>query len=149
MLFWGPGWSKPESEVFRKRVGEAVSGAGWICEGNYHRQTFDIRLPRADLVVWLNTPRITCLRRVVLRSALNRPRPDLPAGCTERLDAEFLSFLHYIWDFDRDNRPRIEADRVMWGPLVPVVNLSGASQISEFVESLARQQSHLQDVKNA
>ena len=61
-LFWGPGWSKPETKVFRARVGAAVAGAGWVCEGNYYWQTFDLRLPKADLVVWLNTPRITCLK---------------------------------------------------------------------------------------
>lgn len=138
-LFWGPGWSKPEPEVFRARVGAAVAGAGWVCEGNYYRQTFDLRLPKSDLVVWLNTPRTTCLRRVVLRSVLNRPRPDLPAGCTERLDAEYLSFLRYIWNFDRNSRPAIEAERAIRGPLVPVVNLSGARQITQFLDSLARQ----------
>jgi adenylate kinase family enzyme len=140
-LFWEPGWSKPQVEVFRARVSEAVSGNGWVCEGNYHRQTFDLRLPRADLVIWLNTPRAACLRRVVLRSVLNRPRPDLPAGCTERLDAEFLSFLRYVWNFDRDIRPTIEHERLARGPLVPVVSLRGTRQISEFVDSLARQQS--------
>ncbi|RUZ78327.1 AAA family ATPase [Mesorhizobium sp. M7A.F.Ca.US.006.01.1.1] len=139
-LFWGPGWSKPETEIFRARVGTAIAGAGWVSEGNYYRQTFDLRLPKADLVVWLNTPRITCLKRVVLRSALNRHRPDLPAGCSERLDADFLSFLRDIWTFDRDIRPAIEAERLIWGPLVPVANLSGARQIPEFVASLARHQ---------
>jgi adenylate kinase family enzyme len=68
-LFWEPGWSKPNCEVFRGRVNEAISQKAWICEGNYHRQTFDLRLPRADLIIWLNTPRVTCLRRVALRSA--------------------------------------------------------------------------------
>ena len=136
-LFWGPGWSKPQNEVFRARVSEALSGDRWVCEGNY-RQTFDLRLPRADLVVWLNTPRATCLRRVVLRSVLNRPRPDLPTGCSEKLDAEFLSFLRYVWNFDRDTRPSIEEERLAKGPLVPMVSLRGARQISEFVSSLAR-----------
>jgi adenylate kinase family enzyme len=136
-LFWGPGWSKPQNEAFRARVSEALSGDGWVCEGNY-RQTFDLRLPRADLVVWLNTPRATCLRRVVLRSVLNRPRPDLPAGCSERLDAEFLSFLRYVWNFDRDARPSIEAERLMRAPLVPMVGLRGTRQISAFASSLAR-----------
>ncbi|TIO08328.1 AAA family ATPase [Mesorhizobium sp.] len=139
-LFWGPGWSKPQYEVFRARVSEAISGDDWVCEGNYHWQTFDLRLPRADLVVWLDTPRTTCLSRVVLRSALNRPRPDFPAGCSERLDKEYLSFLRYIWNFDRNSRPHIEAERLARGPLVPVMRLRGSRQISDFVSSLARRQ---------
>ncbi|UVK37493.1 AAA family ATPase [Mesorhizobium sp. AR10] len=138
-LFWGLGWSKPRLEVFRARVSEAVSGDEWVCEGNYYRQTFDLRLPRADLIVWLDTPRLICLSRVVLRSALNRPRPDLPAGCRETLDKEYLSFLRYIWNFDRDDRSHIEQERLARGPLVPVINLRGSRQISDFVSSLARQ----------
>ncbi|MCV3210121.1 AAA family ATPase [Mesorhizobium sp. YC-39] len=138
-LFWGPGWSKPQNEVFRARVSEAISGDGWVCEGNYFRQTFDLRLPRADLVVWLDTSRTICLSRVILRSAMNRPRPDLAAGCRERLDKEFLSFLHYIWNFDHDSRPLIEQERLATGPLVPVMRLRGSREISDFVSSLARQ----------
>ena len=137
-LFWGPDWSKPQYEVFRSRVSEAVSGDGWVCEGNCYRQTFDLRLPRADLVIWLDTPRVACLRRVALRSMLNRPRPDLPAGCREKLDAEFLSFLRYIWNFDRETRPSIEKERLARGPLVPMVRLRSTRQISGFVSSLGR-----------
>lgn len=141
-LFWGPSWTKPDSESFRKRVSTALSSAGWVCEGNYcHRQTFDLRLPQADLIIWLNTPRIVCLKRVALRSLLNRPRPHLPDGCSERIDAAFLSFLRYVWNFDRESRPHIETERHLRGPLVPVVGLRDGRHISEFVKSLPRTQS--------
>ncbi|MBN9046833.1 MAG: hypothetical protein J0H18_14375 [Rhizobiales bacterium] len=66
-LYWGLKWSKPMLEDFRRRVAIAVFGAGWICEGNYHRQTFDLRLPRVDLVIWMDTARTVCLKRVVIR----------------------------------------------------------------------------------
>jgi adenylate kinase family enzyme len=92
-LFWEPDWVEPDNEVFRERVRQAAAGDAWICEGNYSRRTFDLRLPRAELVIWLDTPRLTCMKRVILRSALNRPRADLPVGCTERLDRAFLHFL--------------------------------------------------------
>ena len=69
------------------------------------------------------------LGRVFLRSALNRPRPDLPAGCAEQLDAEFLSFLKYVWNSDRENRPSIEAERRMHGSELPVMALRGKRQI--------------------
>lgn len=89
-LFWEAGWVEADAKTFRARVREAVAGEAWVCEGNYARRTFDLRLPRADLVIWLDTPRLTCLKRVILRSVLNKPRPDLPAGCSERLDRAFL-----------------------------------------------------------
>lgn len=135
-LFWSPGWVEPDAEQFRTQVREAVAPDAWVCEGNYARRTFDLRLPRADLIIWLDTPRLTCFTRVLVRSALNRPRPDLPAGCTEKLDREFLTFLKYVWTFDRGSRPRIEAVRLAVGPQVPVVHLRDGREIEEFLGSL-------------
>lgn len=138
MLFWEAGWVEPDAETFRTRVRDAVAGEAWVCEGNYARRTFDLRLPRADLVIWLDTPRLTCLKRVVLRSVLNKPRPDLPAGCTERLDREFLTFLKFVWTFDRGYRPGIEASREATAPQVPVVHLRGERQIAAFLADLTQ-----------
>ena len=138
-LFWEPGWIEPDNQVFRERVRHAIAGDAWVCEGNYSRRTFDLRLPRADLIIWLDTPRLTCLRRVILRSALNRPRADLPAGCTERLDKAFLGFLKFVWHFDRVNRPGIEANRLAIGSQIPVVHLRGSQQISAFLAGLSTQ----------
>ncbi|MFJ1338959.1 AAA family ATPase [Pseudomonas caricapapayae] len=137
-LFWEPGWVEPDAEQFRARVKQAVASDAWICEGNYSRRTFDLRLPRAQLVIWLDTPRTTCFRRVIMRSLLNRPRADMPAGCSEKLDRAFLTFLNFVWTFDRDYRPSIEAMRLAVGPQVPVVHLRGARQIAAFLAQLPK-----------
>jgi adenylate kinase family enzyme len=135
-LFWEAGWREPEAEVFRDRVRAAISGEKWICEGNYARRTLDLRLPRADVVIWLDTPRLVCVGRVVLRSAFQRNRVDLPAGCREKFDAAFLAFLRYVWNFDRQSRPGIEIERQKQAPLVPMVRLRNNRQISSFIASL-------------
>ncbi|MBK5437402.1 AAA family ATPase [Pseudomonas sp. TH32] len=132
-LFWSPGWVEPDAEQFRTRVREAVATDTWVCEGNYARRTFDLRLPRADLIIWLDTPRLTCFTRVILRSALKRPRPDMAAGCTDRIDRAFLTFLKFVWTFDRSYRPGIEAVRLAVGPQIPVVHLRGSREIEEFL----------------
>ena len=135
-LFWSPGWVEPDAEQFRTRVREAVAPDAWVCEGNYARRTFDLRLPRADLIIWLDTPRLTCFTRVILRSALKRPRPDMAAGCTDRIDRAFLTFLKFVWTFDRSYRPGIEAVRLAVAPRVPVAHLRGSRQIEAFLGSL-------------
>ena len=136
LLFWEPGWKEPDTEVFRERVGKALVGDRWISEGNYAKKTFDLRLPRADAVIWLDTPRARCVWRVATRSALNKPRPDLPSGCVEKLDADFLKFLVFTWNFDRDTRPGVERQRQEIGPAVPVIHLSGRSDIEAFLSSI-------------
>lgn len=135
-LFWEPGWVEPDAEQFRQRVRDAVATDAWVCEGNYARRTFDLRLPRADLVIWLDTPRLTCFRRGIVRSAMNRPRPDLAAGCREKLDREFLTFLKFVWQYDRGYRPGIEAVRKAVAPQVPTLHLRGNRQIRAFIVGL-------------
>lgn len=135
-LFWEPGWIESETEIFRERVRGATAVDTWVSEGNYARRTFDLRLSRADLVIWLDTPRWTCLLRVVMRSFMKRPRADLPTGCKEKFDRDFLIFLKFVWQFDRDCRPGIEVKRLAIGPDVPVVHLCGTQQITSFLNAL-------------
>ena len=136
-LFWEPDWVEADTTLFRQRVREAVAGDAWVCEGNYSRKTFDLRLPTADLIIWLDTPRHACMRRVILRSVLNRPRADKPDGCSEKLDRDFLKFLHYVWHFDRVTRPGIEAVRLAVAPQVPVVHLRDRDEVAGFLRDLA------------
>jgi adenylate kinase family enzyme len=136
VLFWRPGWVEPENEGFRARVREAVAGDAWITDGNYVGRTFDLRMPRADLVIWLDTPQLTCVGRALMRTAIGAPRADLAEGCKERLwDPEFFEFLRYTWDYDKKSRPRIEAARQAAAPDTPVVHLKTQREIDAFVAS--------------
>lgn len=135
-LFWEPGWIESATENFRERIRSTTPADAWVSEGNYARRTFDLRLPQADLLIWLDTPKWTCLQRVVMRNLMNRPRADLPAGCTEKLNRDFLIFLKFVWQFDRVSRPGIEAKRLEIAPKVPVVHLRGTRQIASFLNAL-------------
>ncbi|MET5964010.1 hypothetical protein WIA93_24610 [Citrobacter amalonaticus] len=136
-LFWDPGWIKPDPEAFRQKVKDATNAPVWITEGNYARRTFDLRLPEADLVIWLNTPRILCLIRVFIRSLGNKKRPDLPEGCTEKINYAFFKFLRYVWDFDKKYRPEIERLRIESGGNVPVIYLNNKNQLQYFLANLS------------
>jgi adenylate kinase family enzyme len=135
-LFWEPGWVEPDAEQFRTRVRDAIAPDAWICEGNYARRTFDLRLPRTDLIIWLDTSRLNCFIRVIMRSIMNRPRPDLASGCTEKFDWAFLTFLKFVWNFDSGYRPGIETVRLAIGPQIPTLHLRSTRQIAAFLDSL-------------
>jgi adenylate kinase family enzyme len=55
-----------------------LAGDAWIADGNYH-ETLDLRLARADTVVFLDMPWWLCAGRAFLRGF--RMPGELPEGC--------------------------------------------------------------------
>jgi len=132
-LYFRPGWQVPDTASFLARVSEAIAEEAWISEGNY-RETFGLRLPRADAVIILQRSRLVCLWRVLWRSIFRRGRrPDLPPGCPEHVNWTLIKF---IWRFPKATWPRIEAARAEHGPHVPVYRLNSAREIRAFLASL-------------
>ena len=105
--YWRAGWTMPAKDEWLAKVAELCAEPAWILDGNY-TSSLPIRLPHADTVIWLDYPRLVCIRRVLVRIARDygRTRYGLPEGCPERLDPEFL---RYIWNFNAKNKPRILA----------------------------------------
>ena len=136
-LNWEPGWKALPIDIFRLRLKKAISGDAWITDGNYAIHTFDLRMPRADLVIWVERPHLHCFWRVFRRAIGGQFSADehLANGCKEKMDRRFLDRLLYIANFNRVNRPRIEAARMAHGPHVPVIVLRGDREISAFLAS--------------
>src|SRR4029453_17629537 len=89
--FWLPGWVAPDPAAWQGRVKGLAAREAWGMGGNY-RGTFATRVPRAAAIVWLDLPRRIFFPRAVWRIAKSygRVRPDLPPGCPEQIDLEFL-----------------------------------------------------------
>jgi adenylate kinase family enzyme len=132
VLYWRRGWKEPDTGSFRARVADAIAGESWVREGNY-RETFDLRLPRANAVIILDAPRWLRLIRVLRRSVYSGRGPDLPEGCPEHFDWKLLKF---IWRFDKVTWPRIEAARVEHGPDLPVIRLRNNREVAAFLASI-------------
>jgi adenylate kinase family enzyme len=136
-LNWQPGWRVLTREELRSQLAAALAGDGWITDGNYALLTFDLRLPRADLVIWVEQPMAKCLWRVIQRAILSqfREHERLAPGCKE--DALRLwSRIRFIVNFNRVNRPRIQAALKKYGPGVPVTVLRGDRDIASFLNTL-------------
>ena len=54
-LNWEPDWTAAETDVFRQRVRDALTGEAWVVDGNYSAVR-DLVWPRAAMLVWLNLP---------------------------------------------------------------------------------------------
>ncbi|MFC4171491.1 AAA family ATPase [Microvirga sp. GCM10011540] len=95
--YFGPDWIMPSRAEWREKVAQLASRPAWVMDGNYS-STFDIRVPRATDIVWLDIPRWRCLTGVAWRVAKNygRVRGDLGPGCVERFD---WSFMRWVWSY--------------------------------------------------
>jgi adenylate kinase family enzyme len=129
VLFWRPGWTEPEPEDFRAAVAQAVAGETWITEGNFVGRTFDLRLPRADTVIFIHQPRWLCLYRVLWRRLTSpRTRPDVAPGCQENFNCPFYL---WTWNFERQSQPRILAQAAAYP--TPITHLRGDWAMARFL----------------
>ena len=99
--------------------------------------TMDLRLPRADLVLWLRLPRFLCIARVVLRRIryAGRSRPEMADDCPEKIDLEFL---RYIWNFEKNEVPEVLESIAKHGPDVPVFVLDSRGDAGVLLALLER-----------
>ncbi|SCG36328.1 P-loop NTPase family protein [Micromonospora inositola] len=134
--YWRPGWVAPDDAGFRAEIAALAARPAWVMDGNYGA-TLDLRLPRADLLVLCDPPRLRCLARVLRRRWAHRatPRPDLPEGCPEQVDLEFL---RYIWRYPRHSRPRVLAAVASVAPALPVVRLRTRADLHHWLTTLPR-----------
>lgn len=127
---WGPGWTSREPAASRQSVRALTENPEWVMDGNFS-DTFDLRMPRADSLIWLDYQRATCIRRVLMRSIKDyrKSRPDLPDGCREGFDAKVLRF---AWEFPVRHRPGILADIGRFGGHLDVFRLCNDRDVAAF-----------------
>lgn len=130
-LFWQPGWRVPEEAAWREVQRGLVAASEWVLDGNY-ASTYDERLPLADTVVVLDTPRWRCLARVLVRR-VRRRGVEVAPGCPNKVDAGFLA---YVWRFPRRSRPRLDAALAALGPDARIVRLRTRRDVDRFLGTL-------------
>jgi len=111
-LYWKANWQRPEDDEFVELLEQVVKRDRWIIEGNYYR-FLDIRLERADLVLFIEKSTFKCIYRVLVR-ALKRnffDRSSLPEkirnGSSKnklRFDPKFIGL---ILNFNRKTKPQM------------------------------------------
>jgi len=129
-FFWKPDWVETPRDEWRQRQSELFAGDRWIADGNYGG-TFDDRFSRADTVIIVARSRLACIASAVGRSARNHGKPVQAEGCPERFQ---LAFFRWIWNYDRDSRPRLDAALARHEHL-DIVELTSRKAMKEFLES--------------
>jgi adenylate kinase family enzyme len=130
--YWKPGWVETPREEWRRRQAELVAADRWIADGNYGG-TFDARFVRADTVIVVARPRVACVSAAITRTARNHGKPVQAEGCPERFDLEFY---RWIWNYERDSRPRLD-DALQRHVHLHVVELTSRDAMARFLENAA------------
>lgn len=131
-MFWEPGWISIERKEFVHKQEVLFEQNQWIIDGNYGG-TMDLRLEKADTIIFLDLPTIICLWGVLSRyfNYINDNRPDMAEGNGERVTLEFLI---YVWTYRKQRKPNILAKLVNMVKTKEVIILQSRTAICQFLQ---------------
>jgi len=135
-IWWAPGnWQHLEREEFDRLLRIETEKPRWILDGNFNR-TLEMRLDKCDTVIYLDYPRLVCLKNWIGRVIKNwgHARADMAEGCSEWFDPEMAK---WIWNFNKMNRKRYyELLKNLEGKQICI--LKSRRQTERFLNSLGR-----------
>ena len=90
-LYWDKNWTERPEAVWRAEEKDILEQERWIVEG-YIDPSCPERVKAADIVVYLDLSGLACAKNGLKRWWTHRheQRPELPVGCRDRLDLNFL-----------------------------------------------------------
>lgn len=105
LIHWQSGWIERNGHEKDRLCSDVHARCQWIFEGG-HSNTWPERLDRADTLIWLDFPLWIRSYRIVKRrfEYHGTNRPDLPDGCPENINWEFVSF---VWHTRHRARARM------------------------------------------
>lgn len=133
-LFWQAGWVEPDKEDWRKTMEEQTDRPSWIMDGNYGG-TMDIRLEKADTIIFMDRSRWLCLYRILKRKIQywGRTRPDMAEGCVERVN---WAFVKYVFHYNDTRRPGVLKKLERFKKDKQVFILQNNRQIQSFIKKI-------------
>ncbi|MEK6283901.1 MAG: DNA topology modulation protein [Acidobacteriota bacterium] len=130
-IYWSAGWVEMPKAEWQRAVEELLHRSAWIMDGNYSG-TLALRVEACDTVIFLDMSRLLCLWHVLKRAVLYRDarRPDIPEGCPERLNWEFI---RWIWRYPERTRPKIIELLEKSGRNKHVIRLRSRAEVKRFL----------------
>ncbi|MDY6430783.1 MAG: adenylate kinase [Bacilli bacterium] len=128
-IFWKKDRTHITREEFDTKLSELLSKDSWIIDGDYSR-TYEIRMQRADTIVFLDYPLEVCLEGA--ESRIGKSRPDIPW----KEDVFDPKFKQWIINWFENTRPRVLLLLEKYKSAKLVVILSSRKEGDEFINSL-------------
>ncbi|MEM9986675.1 MAG: AAA family ATPase [Bacteroidota bacterium] len=132
--YWLPNWVEMDKASWASKVAELAQGESWVIDGNYGG-TMELRLARADTVIFLDMPTGLRLWRVLKRVVTNYggTRPDMGPDCQEKFSWQFMS---YIAHYNQTRRPGILKRLAALDPSQRCFILRSPAEVDEFCQQL-------------
>ena len=133
-----PNWKERDQETAKEMVKIFLDENGsWVIDGNYTSFYRERRMEEADMIVFMNFSRITCLFQAYKRFVTykGRTREDMATGCIEKLDFEFVKWILF------DGRSKEKKDQYAETIRTynhKVVVLKNRKETDEFLKKLKR-----------
>jgi adenylate kinase family enzyme len=142
LIHWQENWVERPRPQRWKLAAEIETRDRWVFEGGLSR-TYDSRLARADVLIWLDLPVGLRLWRVTKRlfRYLGQNRPDLPQGCAERIHPETWAFYRFIWTHRHRSRDKIVQLIERHEGAAQIIHLRRPDEVAAYVAQLPVAQS--------
>ena len=132
-LFWRDNWTSISAGEFDALLQTELGKDVWIIDGNFSR-TLEMRLARADTVLWLDYPLHISLLGAMKRvfSNYGKVRPDMAPNCPERFN---WPFVRSILTFRKRTGKKMESLLVP-RPGLEIIRLRSRKQARAFLDTL-------------
>ena len=134
-VHWAPGWQERDKTEAHQIAHEFMEQPEWVIDGNYTKYEYQRRMAEADVIIFLDFPRLSCFARAWKRYFRNRgkTRADMCEGCPERMDLEFMWWI--LWK-GRTRKKKEEFRRLLAEYPDKAVVLKSQKEIDEYLEGL-------------
>lgn len=130
-IFWNSDKTHLSPEEFDLKLKEILETDEWIIDGNYSR-TYEMRIEKADTIIFLNYPLEVCLDGV--NSRIGKQRDDLP-WIEEEFDPEFKK---WIINWFKDELPKTKEILEKYKENKNVVILESREEAISFLELMSK-----------
>jgi len=132
-------WQKCAEDEFIVQQQSIIQGDKWIVEG-CATKTLDLRYARADLCIYLNYSRWTCLIRFFKKVVFDQNKQilDLPKGCKQTFSFKTFKVLHYLWTFDYHKNyflPKLLRQLKSQHPSVKYIEIHNDQELEKFLNT--------------
>ena len=139
-LNWEPNWKEAPPDIFSSRIESALTTDGWIVDGSYSKIR-DLVWPHAEIVVWLDLPLTTILKRFFIRTYRRSFKNEiLWSGNRESLrNSIFQKNSLLMWILKTHKRRRLQYLEYLKNPPYPQLrffHLKSEAEVKKVLSSL-------------